>query len=107
MSTALAPYLDAPLSAIVQLCQDCGVRSLEAFPMDGQSGDGSAADWSFAVVFDDADPRRIAPRWVRLEDGLEQLMGRPVEVIGPTALENPYLRRDIERHGQRIFPPAP
>ena len=104
MTAVLAQDLEVSQADIAPLCRRLGVLTLDAFWTTLYEEDRAFDGWSYAVVFDPNDPRRIAPRWVALEDALEELAGRPLEIVGPCALENPYLRREIKQTGIRIFP---
>lgn len=73
------------------------VRRLEVF--------GSAATWrfnpessglDFLVEFEPGSPGELADRYLGLLTDLERLFGRPIALLMPAAIRNPYLLRQIE-----------
>jgi predicted nucleotidyltransferase len=38
-----------------------------------------------------------------LKESLEELLGRPVDLVMPSALENPYFRAQVERQKQPLY----
>lgn len=83
-------------SAIDELCRRHHVRSLELF--------GSAAtarfrpgesDFHFLVEFEELPSRRYADAYFGLLEALTALLGRPVELVVPSSIRNPYFREAV------------
>jgi predicted nucleotidyltransferase len=41
--------------------------------------------------------------WAKLVEGLERLLGRAVDVVGVTAIRNPYFRDQVLRTRQLLY----
>jgi hypothetical protein len=49
-------------------------------------------------------PGKYAKSCFGLREGLEQLFGRPIDLLTEPALVNPYLRRQIESEKRTLYP---
>jgi predicted nucleotidyltransferase len=49
-----------------------------------------SSDYDFLVELDTQTAGSRAKRWMALADGLEQLLGRPVDLVNPRYIRNPY-----------------
>ena len=104
MNPVLATEFDAKRDAVAVLCAKYGVASLDLF------GSGTADEWrpldsdlDFVVAFrQDASPG-IADRYLGLAEDLEALFGRPVDLITPASIRNPYFRERVEATRARIY----
>jgi predicted nucleotidyltransferase len=85
------PSLLPQLPHIAALCQTHGVLHLELF---GSATDASfnpaSSDYDFLVELDTQATGSRAKRWMALADGLEQLLGRHVDLVNPRYIRNPY-----------------
>ena len=101
--TALAASDDA----LPALCRRFHVRQLD---LCGSAADGRFdpvhSDLDFLVAFEELPGAAYADAYFGLHESLVALFGRAVDLVTETALENPYLRRQIEAQRQRLFPPA-
>ena len=69
----------------------------------GNDFDASRSDADFLVTFaPEAGPRAFA-NYFDFKEALEALLGRPVDLVMPGAVENPYLRAGIERSREPVF----
>lgn len=104
LPAALAAVAPGALSA---LCRRFHVRRLDLFgsAVDGRF-DSRRSDLDFLVAFEDLPDHAYADAYLGLRDALADLFGREVDLLTEPALENPYLRRDVEARRQRLFPPA-
>jgi len=104
LPTALA---SATSDALPALCRRFHVRQLDLF---GSAADGrfdpARSDLDFLAAFDELPSARYADCYFGLREGLIALFGRAVDLMTEPALENPYLRRQIEARRQRLFPPG-
>jgi uncharacterized protein len=96
-----APILD--IDAITALCQRHRVRRLAVFgsAVTGEF-DPSSSDVDFLVEFH-SDAERLFDAYFGLKEGLEVLLGRPVDLVMPSALENPYFAAAVERTKQELY----
>ena len=93
------------LSALPALCRRFHVRHLDLFgsATDGRF-DAARSDLDFLVAFDDMPEAAYADAYFGLREGLIALFGRAVDLVTEPALENPYLRLQLEARRQRLFP---
>ena len=97
----------AASDALSALCRRFHVRKLDLF---GSATDGrfdpTRSDLDFLVRFEELSSVAYADAYFGLHDELVTLFGRAVDLVTEPALENPYLRRQIEAQRQRLFPPG-
>jgi uncharacterized protein len=96
---AVIPEIGTKMSDIERVCRRLGVRRLELF--------GSAAVGAFRSQSSDIDllvefePEAIddayADRYFDLLESLEQLFGRPIDLVVDSAIKNPYFRESVDR----------
>ena len=87
------------------LCRRFHVRRLDLF---GSAARGDFApersDIDFLVEFDRGHPEALSLKtFFGLKEALEALFGRPVDLVEPSALRNPYLKASIERSREPVF----
>lgn len=89
--------------AIGELCRKYGVQSLAVFGSAlSERFDATRSDVDFLVEFaDDLDSRFDA--YFGLKEGLENLLGRPVDLVMPGALDNPYFAASVLRHSEKLY----
>jgi predicted nucleotidyltransferase len=97
----------ATSDALPALCRRFHVRQLYVF---GSAADGrfdpARSDLDFLVAFEELPSATYADSYFGLRDGLVALFGRAVDLVTEPALENPYLRRQVEAGRLRLFPPG-
>lgn len=101
--TALAT---AAPDTIPTLCRSFHVRRLDLFgsAVDGRF-DPLRSDFDFLVAFEEELlDSAYANAYFGLRDALTELFGREVDLLTEAAMENPYLRRQVEAR-RRLFPP--
>jgi predicted nucleotidyltransferase len=85
------PSLLPQLPLITALCKAQGVLHLELFgSATGTAFKPESRDYDFLVELDAQAPGSRAKRWMALADGLEQLLGRHVDLVNPRYISNPY-----------------
>ena len=101
------PTAPAASDLLHVLCRRFHVRQLDLF---GSAADGrfdpARSDLDFLVAFEELPRSAYADAYFGLREGLIALFGRAVDLVTEPALENPYLRRQIESRRQRLFPSA-
>lgn len=89
---------------IAELCHQLGVRRLDLF--------GSAVGPSFDVDFSDVDVLvefETGPgfdhfgSFFALKEGLERILGRPVDVVTSTSIRNPYFRQQVMATKETLY----
>jgi predicted nucleotidyltransferase len=65
--------------------------------------DPSASDYDFFVEFGDQPAKGAFKRYMGLKLGLEDLLGRPVDLVERDAVTNPYFLRHATAHRIEVF----
>src|SRR5271167_903786 len=86
------------------LCRRFHVRRLDLFGSAARGDfDPQRSDLDFLVEFE-RDPKIPAlDAYFGLKEALETLLGRPVDLVMPGAVENPYLKASIERSRETVY----
>jgi hypothetical protein len=87
------------------LCRRFHVRRLDLFGSAARGDfDPQTSDVDFLVEFDGRHPEALSLKtFVGLKTSLEGLLGRPVDLVEPSAMRNPYVKADIERSRVSLF----
>jgi len=89
---------------IASLCQRYGVRRLELFGSGaGEDFNTETSDLDFLVEFEPLKTGEYADAYFGLLEGLQHLFGRPVDLVMPRAVENPYLLEAINRSRALLY----
>jgi len=81
---------------IAALCERFGVVHLELFGSGtGPEFNPSHSDYDFLVELDPNVEGSRAKRWTGLADALEELLGRPVDLVNPRYIRNPYFLQAV------------
>lgn len=93
---------------IEDLCRRLGVRRLDVFGSAvGDSFDPQTSDVDVLVEFtDDQRGFDYFDTYFSLKEGLEQLLGRAVDVVSVTSIRNPYFRDRVMRTRERLYAAA-
>jgi predicted nucleotidyltransferase len=97
--------IEAKRPEIAALCRRFGVQRLEVFgsAARGDDFDTGRSDADFLVEFAPEARNRAFANYFDFKEALEALLGRPVDLVMPGAVENPYLRAGIERSREPVF----
>lgn len=99
MNAPLQPYQDA----IEALCRRYHVRRLDLF---GSAASGRAradSDFDFLVEFGPLPAGGYADAYFGLLEGLQALLGAPVDLVVDSAVRNPYFRQSVERNRAMLY----
>jgi hypothetical protein len=81
-----------------------GVASLALFRSAATADRNPATtDFDFLVTVRADVAGHLADRFLGLAEDLDQLLGRPVDLLTPDAIRNPYLRGSIEATRVHIY----
>jgi uncharacterized protein len=84
-------------AALEELCSRYKVRRLELFGSAAVGRDRPGkSDLDFLVEFDPLPLGRYADTYFGLLENLQQLFGRPVDLVVASAIRNPYFRDSVE-----------
>lgn len=96
--------LDQKQNEMAELCRRLGARRLDVFGSAVRADfDLQHSDLDFLVEFDNTPPAAYAQAFFALKEGLETLFNRPVDLLTPSSLVNPYFRRRITSERQTIY----
>lgn len=89
---------------IAELCQRLGVSRLDLFgSATTDAFDEVTSDADFVVEFTDGPGFDHFDAYFSLKEGLEALLGRPVDLVVRRAMRNPYFRARVEETQEPIY----
>jgi len=91
--------------ALAELCRRYGVARLEVFgsAARGLDFDSNRSDFDFLVEFKQQSELSPLEQFFGFAESLEQLLGRPVDLVEPSAIRNPYLRAAINQSREVVY----
>ncbi len=102
----MLPLITAKKAEIATLCRQHHVRRLDVFgsAARGADFDPAKSDIDFLVEFDPSNADHMTLHsFLGLKDSLEALFGRPVDLVEPNAVRNPYIKASIEHSREPVF----
>ena len=93
MNVPLAGH-EAELAA---LCRRFHVRRLELFGSAATARLSPDSDLDFIVEFEQVARGTYADNYFGLREELEQLFGRPIDLVVSSTIRNPYFRQSVDR----------
>ncbi len=95
--------LEENAEAIKSLCEKHKVAKLYAFGSVLTSAFNSESDVDFLVEFQRTDIPDYASNFFELQFGLEDLLGRQVDLIEYSAIQNPYFKEEVDETKELIY----
>ena len=96
--------LDQHRGEIAALCRRYGVRRLELFGSGAsQDFDPQRSDLDFLVDFGANGDQDLFHRYFGLNEALEQLLGRKVDLVMVGAMKNPFFIESVNKTRQNIY----
>ena len=93
----MIPLLEEKREELTRLCARYRVQRLEVFGSAARGDfDPQASDLDFLVEYEQLPPRGAADRYFGLLFALEELFGRPVDLVVLSAVKNPYFLEEID-----------
>jgi uncharacterized protein len=96
--------IEQHLPEVAVVCSRFGVQSLEVF---GSAADGAfdpaRSDIDFLVEFRQDDAGSLFHRYFGLQEALEQLFGRKIDLVTASALRNPYFIAAVNQSRQSVY----
>lgn len=89
-------YLKEHISQIKQLCNAHHVKSLFAFGSVLTNQFNGKSDIDFVVDIDSNNPLDYSDHYFALKFQLEQLLEKPIDLLEERAINNPFLRKQID-----------
>jgi hypothetical protein len=90
---------------LIALCRRYDVARLEVFgsAARGTDFDPARSDADFLVEFKAGSALPPLEQFFGLAHALEDLLGRPVDLVEPSAIRNPFVRAAIERSREVVY----
>ena len=95
--------IEARRADIEALCRKLGVRRLDVFGSALGSTFTDVSDVDILVEFDRSLPAGPFDTYFALKEGLEQLLGRQVDVVTITAVRNPYFLDEVLQNRENLY----
>jgi hypothetical protein len=100
----MLPLIESKRSEVEAACRRRAVRRLELFGSAARDDfDPASSDLDFLVEFEASATLPALDQYFGLKEELEVLFGRPVDLIMPRAVRNPYVRAEIERDRRLLY----
>jgi len=104
MWLAMLELTDEDRRTIDTLCRQYEVKRLELFGSGARGDfDPQQSDLDFFVEFLSDDWHGAADRWFGLQEGLEALLHRKVDLVSIKAATNPYFLQVANRHKVALY----
>jgi hypothetical protein len=96
--------IEQHLAEIAALCRKYEVKYLELFGSAAREDfDPDRSDLDFFVDFLSQDWHGAADRWFGLQEGLEALFARKVDLVSLPDAKNPYFLQVANRHKVQLY----
>jgi predicted nucleotidyltransferase len=100
----MMPEITQRQAELKALCRRFAVNRLEIFGSAVSGGfQALHSDLDFLVEFQERDSPGYADRYFGLLESLEQLFGRPVDLIVDSAVRNPYFRESFTQSKTLLY----
>jgi uncharacterized protein len=103
MGNCMIALIEEHREEINGLCRSHGVKRLELFGSAARGDFGESSDLDFFVEFESDDWHKAADRWFGLQEGLEALLGRKVDLVSVKTAKNPYFLEVANRHRVELY----
>jgi hypothetical protein len=95
------------LKEIIRICTHRKVRRLAVFGSAADDRfDPEKSDLDLLVEFEKMQPAEHAEQFFGLAEDLEHLLNRPVDLVEPGPIRNPYFRKSLEETQVVIYAAA-
>jgi predicted nucleotidyltransferase len=101
VASALPVEIESRRADIARICARLGVRRLELFGSGTRSA--SPRDLDFLADLGDRPPADYAATYFTLREELEKLFAKPVDLVTPAGLANPYFRQRVEQEKTLLY----
>jgi predicted nucleotidyltransferase len=101
---AIRPEILSKREELAELCRKYRVKTLEVFGSAAtEQFDPAQSDVDFLVEFEGLAPGEYADTYFGLLETLQELFGRPVDLIMPSAIRNKYFLMSINRNRTVVY----
>lgn len=103
IGVTIHPMVAAKREEIAALCRELGVQRLDVFgSVVTDRFDVDHSDVDVLVEFGPAAKGGIRT-YFALKNGLERILGRPVDVVSARAVRNPYFREQVLATREHVY----
>ncbi len=88
---------------LTRLCQEHEVKSLYLFGSQAQGNAKDDSDIDLLVAFEDIPIDRYTDHYFELHEKLEELFGKPIDLVTVNMLGNPFFIESIESTKQLLY----
>lgn len=89
---------------IEKLCRNFCVQRLELFGSAANASfDPEQSDFDFLVEFEPLTKGAYAATFFGFKRALEQLLGRPIDLVVASSIRNPYFRQSVEQSKALLY----
>ena len=100
----MANVIDRHRNEVAALCRSAGARRLDTFGSALRADfDAATSDLDFLIEFHTVPPAQYANAYIALKEGLEALLGRPVDLVTESTLANLYFRDRICAEYRNVY----
>ena len=100
----MIPAIAVHHAEVEKLCRLFHVQRLDLFGSAlNDSFDAERSDLDFLVEFAPLPPGGYVSSFFGLKEALEQLFGRPVDLVVASAIRNPYFRHSVEQSKALLY----
>ena len=99
------PNVQEKIKELGDLCRRFKVRQLDLFGsgLDESRFSSGSSDLDFLVEFFPLAEDQYADSYFGLLFSLEDLFGRPVDLVMTEAIRNPYFKQSVERSRRKLY----
>ena len=102
--SAMPTMIEPQLAKVSALCRRYGVRKLELFGSATTGAfDPQTSDLDFLIDFDPGGNESLFHRYFGLNEDLERLLGRRVDLVMIGTLKNPYFIDSVNKTRQTVY----
>lgn len=89
---------------LIGLCRQFRVDHLDLFGSAATGRfDPTSSDLDFIIEFEDRVAPGLLNRYLDFAAALERLLGRPVDLLTPRSIRNPYFKQTLEATKETIY----
>jgi uncharacterized protein len=98
------PSVESALPQIADLCEQLGVVRLDLFgSATGDSFDPRSSDVDVLVEFGADTATGAFDAYFSLKEGLERILGRPVDLVAESSIRNPYFLEHVRHERVQLY----
>ncbi len=99
----MVSLIDKHRKALMDLCRKYHVKRLDVFGSAARDDFVKSSDIDFLVEFDSEVTQRRFDNYFELHRALERLFARPIDLVEPGGLRNPYFIHQVNETRRQIY----